>query len=79
MNKDFYDRCAAILGIPHEYNEPTNFKRSRWNNRQPGNGRFPGFGTIQCFGSGVRIMQKGKGTRIFNDYETVFTYLEDTL
>jgi hypothetical protein len=55
MNEEaFYRECAAILGAEDLY-EPRHLlklKRTRWNNRAPGNGRFPGFGTIRMFGPG---------------------------
>ena len=71
--KEFYERVSAILGIPHEYHDP--LRRTRWNNRALGNGRYSGFGLVQCFGSSVRVVSK-KGTRVFKDYESVYDYLK---
>ncbi len=73
----FYERCGAILGIEHVYATPVP-RRNRWNNRRLGNGRYPGFGLIQCFGNGARVMSK-HGTRWFDSYETVYEYLLTTV
>ena len=72
--REFYARCAEILNIEHEYREPVP-RRNRWNTRRLGNGRYPGFGLIHCFGSTVRVMSK-LGTRQFDSYEKVYEYLE---
>jgi hypothetical protein len=53
--KRFYDRCAALLGVPHEYRPFPFSGRSRWNNRAPGSGRFPGRGLIRLFGQRVHV------------------------
>ncbi|PZR77762.1 MAG: hypothetical protein DI537_42820 [Stutzerimonas stutzeri] len=42
---DTTDECQAF---PYRY-------RTRWNNRSPGRGRFPGFGMIRAFGTIVHI------------------------
>lgn len=69
----FYTQCSKILNIEHEYKVPVK-RRNRWNTRQLGNGRYPGFGLIQCFGSSVRVVSK-HGTRMFDSYEKVYEYL----
>jgi hypothetical protein len=71
--EQFYTRCGELLGIEHVYTQPVR-KRNRWNNRRPGNGRFPGFGLVQCFGSSVRVVSK-HGTRMFKTYEEVYEYI----
>jgi hypothetical protein len=45
----FYRTVAEMLGAPYEYTPWTGRGPNRWNNRHPGNGRFPGFGTIKMF------------------------------
>ena len=45
---EFYRRCAEILGVAHAFKERFS-ERTRWNNRMPGNGRFPGFVLIRMF------------------------------
>lgn len=47
----FYARCAELLGCAHTYRRWVGRPPNRWNNRSPGNGRFPGFGTIRRFGA----------------------------
>ena len=71
--REFYDNCANILQIGHEFHEPVR-RRNRWNTRRLGNGRFPGFGLVQCFGSTVRVMSK-HGTKMFKTYEETYDYL----
>ncbi len=46
----FYEAAAETLGAHHEYQPWTGRGPNRWNNRRPGNGRFPGFGTVRFFG-----------------------------
>jgi len=54
-DKEFYDRCADILDAEHEYLPFAHYARTRWNNRKPGSGRFPGRGIIRIFGNDVHI------------------------
>ena len=72
--REFYENCAIILNIEHDYNDPV-LRRNRWNTRRLGNGRYPGFGLVQCFGSSMRVVSK-HGTKIFNTYEEVYDYLK---
>ena len=69
----FYDKCSQILGIEPVYTVPVP-RRNRWNTRRLGNGRYPGFGLIHCYGSTVRVMSK-HGTRMFKTYDEVYEYL----
>lgn len=69
MNKrDFYERCAQIIGCTHAYSSfndkiyriddrgnPCVTNATRWGGREPGNGRFPGYGTIRRFGSVIHV------------------------
>lgn len=54
-NEEFYAECAAVLNTTYECEAFPWYKRTRWNNRNPGSGRFPEFGLIRCFGSTVHI------------------------
>lgn len=72
--KEFYARCGEILGIEHEWNDPVP-RRTRWNNRLIGNGRYPGFGLVQCFGHSIRVVSR-RGTKMFKTYDEVYKYLE---
>ena len=71
--REFYSKCSQILNIEHEFHVPVP-RRTRWNTRRLGNGRYPGFGVIQCYGSMIRVMSK-RGTHIFSSYEEVYSYL----
>lgn len=70
----FYDTVSSILNIEHQFHDPVR-RRTRWNTRIKGNGRFPGFGLVQCFGSTVRVASK-HGTKVFKTYEEVYVYLK---
>ncbi|PDT41155.1 MULTISPECIES: hypothetical protein [Sinorhizobium] len=48
--KAFYEECSRILGASHAYEAPRYREVNRWNNRRPGNGRFPGYGLIRASG-----------------------------
>ncbi len=72
--REFYRNCAEILNIEHDFHDPVR-RRTRWNARFLGNGRFPGFGLVQCFGSSVRVMSK-QGTKVFKTYEETYNYLK---
>lgn len=72
--KIFYDTCADILDIPHVFHDPVP-RKTRWNTRFLGNGRYPGFGLVQCFGSKIRVMSK-RGTKMFDEYDQVYEYLK---
>ena len=69
IKREFYERVAAILNAPHDYNsyndvifrydKETGIKcgtnSSRFVGRQPGTGRFPGIGTVRHYGSAIHI------------------------
>lgn len=46
----FYTKCAELLGATHAYKKFPYRKRTRWNNRTAGNGRFIGHGLVRVFG-----------------------------
>lgn len=53
---DFYTEIARCLGVPHEGKAFPFRRRTRWNNRVAGRGRFPGRGIVRVFGnSGVLV------------------------
>jgi hypothetical protein len=69
MNEEeFYERCARLLGTGTEIHEVPgvvsrprhdgtirNTHKTRYNDREPGNGRFPGRGLVRHFGKGVTV------------------------
>ena len=53
---DFYLRCAEITGVDHEKTiRSIWYRRNRWNNRKPGDGRFEGIGIIRHYGSIIHV------------------------
>jgi hypothetical protein len=54
MEQGFYQECAKLLDCAeHTYREFPYRKRTRWNNRTAGNGRFPGNGLIRMYASNL--------------------------
>lgn len=54
-DETFYRQCADILGTTYDCTAFTGHARTRWNNRSPGGGRFPGCGIVRLFGDQVQI------------------------
>lgn len=54
-NITFYEQVASIIGGKHDGVGFEYSRRTRWNNRKPGSGRFPGNGIVRVFGSQVHI------------------------
>lgn len=52
---DFYEKCAEILGVEYDGQPFTHYRRTRWNNRSPGSGRYPGYGIIRVFGDKIHV------------------------
>ena len=52
---EFYSACAELLGTHHDGEAFPYYKRTRWNNRKAGRGRFPGCGLIKAHGELVLI------------------------
>lgn len=48
--QEFYQACGEILGVEHVGQPFPYEKRTRWNNRNPGRGRYAGKGIIRAFG-----------------------------
>lgn len=78
-DKAFYDRCAEILGVPHDFAPFPFDKRSRWNNRKPGSGRFPGRGLVRAFGGHVHLSlyRPRPINRLFDSREAALRCLEE--
>jgi len=74
--KTFYARCGEIIGVEHDWNEPVK-RRTRWNNRFLGNGRYPGFGTIRFFNPNfIHVMSRHHGAKTFKGEEEVYDFLK---
>lgn len=76
FDQAFYDKCAALLGTTHEYHDPV--RRTRWNNRRLGNGRFPGRGVIRPYGPHcIHVMLSNPVVmRTFASVDALFEFLE---
>lgn len=76
-NEEFYNKCAELLGAEHEYLPFTHYKRTRWNNRTPGSGRYPGYGIIRKFGNKIHVALTNPINHhgIYDNEEAVFTFL----
>ncbi len=70
----FYNEVALALGTTCGYRPPPYSKLTRWNNRQPGNGRFPGFGIVRRFSSDRIHLQLHNPTisGVFDSEEAAF-------
>ena len=78
LREEFYEECARILGCEYEGEAFTSYKRTRWNNRRAGQGRFPGFGTIRHYGDDIHVALRHPITSIgtFKTEEEVISFLE---
>ena len=78
-NEEFYSKCAELLGAEHEYLPFTHYKRTRWNNRKPGSGRYPGYGIIRKFGNQIHVAltKPIQHHSVYNSEEEVFAFLQN--
>lgn len=74
----FYARCAELLGAEHTFKAFPYRRRTRWNNRTAGNGRFEGFGLIRLFGDSVHMALHHPESinRFFVTQQDALTFLE---
>lgn len=54
-DEEFYERVAELLETTHDCDGFAHHRRTRWNNREAGRGRYPGFGTVRLFGDTVHV------------------------
>lgn len=77
--EEFYTKCGEILTISHTYNTPY-ARKTRWNDRKPGNGRYEGFGTIRRFSESlIHVTSKYPGQKVFQSEQEVYDYLSTIL
>jgi hypothetical protein len=76
-SEKFYGDCVDILKCGFEYVEPPK-RRNRWNNRAPGNGRFPGLGVIRMFSAdNIHVMWHNPTVcSTFKSKEEVLSFLQ---
>lgn len=72
--QDFYAKCGEILDIDHDYHRPFS-KRTRWNARTIGNGRYPGFGVIRRYSDTLIHVVSRHGSKEFKSETDVYAYL----
>ncbi len=78
-DRAFYDRCAELLGVSHDFAPFRLGQRSRWNNRKPGSGRFAGRGLVRAFGNHVHLSlyRPRPINRLFDSREAALRCLEE--
>ena len=54
-NEQFYSNVAVLLNTTHDYLPFPFLRRTRWNQRRLGSGRFPNHGIVRCFGNNVHV------------------------
>lgn len=64
---DFYELVGSLINVKHEGKAFPHLKRTRWNNRVAGRGRYPGAGVVRVF-SPTCIAVRLKSPRIFGDF-----------
>jgi hypothetical protein len=74
-DEQFYAECAALLGTTHDDTPFPYRKRTRWNNRTPGRGRFPGRGVIRVFGDSVHVALSSPSIHFIGTKESVLDLL----
>ena len=70
----FYEKCAEILNVDYDGEPFAYYKRTRWNNRKAGSGRYPGFGLIRKFGEQYHISFYDCN-KILDSEDAVFLFL----
>lgn len=80
-NEEFYRRCAELLGTTYDCTGLESPHRTRWNNRRPGNGRFPGFGIIRLHGEDVHVSLRSpvSASRHFTSRKDALEWLTDEI
>ena len=75
----FYQSVAKLLGSEHEYKPFPYRKRTRWNNRTAGNGRFVGFGVVRVYSSSVIhvMLNSPKLNKTFSNYADALEAIGD--
>jgi len=73
--QEFYAKCGELLGLEHKYVVPYK-RKTRWNQRNPGNGRYKGFGVIRYFNeANIHVMCR-KGSKTFTNVDAVYEWLQ---
>lgn len=77
MNKNFYEQCAELLGTTHDGEPFPYYKRTRWNNRKAGQGRYPSYGLIRKFGDVIHVClhHPVSHNKVYNTEDEVLDFL----
>ena len=73
--QEFYAKCSELLNVKHKYYKPVP-RRTRWNTRLIGNGRYPGFGVIRIFSKTNIYVMSHKGCQTYTNEEEVYAVLK---
>ena len=82
MNKqEFYEQVADILNYTYELKPFPYYKRTRWNNRVPGSGRFVGHGVVRAFSENLInvCLHTPKINGTFNSYDAALTAIKNSI
>jgi hypothetical protein len=74
----FFEQCALPLGVKHEGEPFAYSRRTRWNNRVAGPGRYPGRGVIRRFSANniLVLLRDPKIHKTFKSEAEVISFLE---
>lgn len=77
MTIEFYEKCGNIIGCPNEGVMFPYSKRTRWNNRVAGPGRYPGIGVVRKFSDRFIVVsfRNPKVHKQFSTEESVYEFL----
>lgn len=74
---EFYERVAELLEVEHEGEAFRYSRRTRWNNRAAGPGRYPGRGVVRYLGPRhiVLALREPNVHRVFQSEEALLAFL----
>lgn len=80
-NDEFYHAVAGLLGTRYDCTPFTGHKRTRWNNRAAGSGRYPGFGMVRIHGDAVHVALRRPVTlhRVYDTKDIALADLKNRL
>lgn len=82
IEEQFYQSIAQLLECnDHCYKLRLYTSRTRWNNREPGNGRYPGHGLVRRFNaSSIAVnLHTPVVTGCFNSEQAVFVAIKNAI
>ena len=82
IEEGFYKKCAMLLDCAEHVYRPFPYrKRTRWNNRAAGNGRYEGHGLIRMYGpNNIHVMLRSPSlNKQFTSVEDALAAIKDAL